>query len=180
MIRTSVFCRIAAGLVFLLAVPVSFAQSAPDKAHIDEVLRGLNRGHGVGQVAVSPDGKYLASIQSNGGIVLENLGDHKSDSVAAGDGCRQNNLVWRPDSKALAFFATCGQSKQGDFYLWSLDGGKAVRLTALNGYVNEPAFSPDGTKIAFLYVEGATRPAGALAAMKPFAGVIGEDGIEVV
>ena len=34
-------------------------------------------------------------------------------------------------------------------------------------------------KIAFLYVEGATRPAGALAAMKPPSGVIGEDGVEI-
>ena len=33
--------------------------------------------------------------------------------------------------------------------------------------------------MAFLYVEGATRPAGALAAMKPPSGVIGEDGIEI-
>ena len=53
------------------------------------------------------------------------------------------------------------------------------RLTTLSGFVHEPAFSPDGSKIAFLYVEGATRPAGALAAMKPPSGVIGEDGIEV-
>jgi len=33
--------------------------------------------------------------------------------------------------------------------------------------------------VAFLYVEGATRPAGALAAMKPPSGVIGEEGIEI-
>jgi dipeptidyl aminopeptidase/acylaminoacyl peptidase len=33
--------------------------------------------------------------------------------------------------------------------------------------------------VAFLYVEGATRPAGALAAMKPWSGVIGEDGVEI-
>ncbi len=37
--------------------------SAPDRAHMEEILRGLNRGHSVGQVAVSPDGKYLAWIQ---------------------------------------------------------------------------------------------------------------------
>ena len=53
------------------------------------------------------------------------------------------------------------------------------RLTELNGYVQAPAFSPDGKAIAFLYVEGATRPAGALAAMKPPSGVIGEDGVEI-
>ena len=37
--------------------------TSPGRAHIDEVLKGLNRGHYVGQVAVSPDGKSLAWIQ---------------------------------------------------------------------------------------------------------------------
>jgi dipeptidyl aminopeptidase/acylaminoacyl peptidase len=40
-------------------------------------------------------------------------------------------------------------------------------------------WSPDGKSIGFLYVENATRQAGALDAMKPWSGVIGEDGIEV-
>ena len=66
-----------------------------------------------------------------------------------------------------------------DLYLSQLDGSPARRLTELKGYEHEPAFSPDGTRIAFLYVEGATRPAGALAAMKPPSGVIGEDGVEI-
>jgi dipeptidyl aminopeptidase/acylaminoacyl peptidase len=64
-------------------------------------------------------------------------------------------------------------------YLSRVDSTPAKRLTQLKGYVHEAAFSPDGTKVGFLYVEGATRPAGALAAMKPPAGVIGEDGVEV-
>ncbi|HEY2858586.1 MAG TPA: S9 family peptidase, partial [Terracidiphilus sp.] len=89
-------------------------------------------------------------------------------------------MTWEPDSKALAFFSDCaGTSGQLDIYLSHLDGAPARQLTALKGYVHEAAFSPDGSKIAFLYVEGATRPAGALAAMKPPSGVIGEDNIEV-
>jgi dipeptidyl aminopeptidase/acylaminoacyl peptidase len=40
-------------------------------------------------------------------------------------------------------------------------------------------WSPDGKTIGFLFVENATRSAGALAAMKPWAGVIGEDGVEI-
>jgi dipeptidyl aminopeptidase/acylaminoacyl peptidase len=66
-----------------------------------------------------------------------------------------------------------------DLYLTRFDGNPAKRLTNLHGYVHEPAFSPDGTKVAFLYVEGATRPADALAAQDLPSGVIGEEGIEV-
>src|SRR5580700_2143104 len=39
------------------------SSGAPDRAHIDEVLKGLNRGRSSGQVAVSPDGKRLAWLQ---------------------------------------------------------------------------------------------------------------------
>ena len=182
MTRTVVFRRIAAGFLLLLSVVASSAQSAPDKAHIDEVLRGLNRGRSVGQVAVSPDGSRLAWIDlgSNPGLRIAPISNiSTAEPVQINGRCSESDILWRPDSKALAFFANCGDAKQADLYLSRLDGQPAVRLTQLTGYTNEAAFSPDGTKVAFLYVEGATRPAGALAAMKPFAGVIGEDGIEI-
>ena len=159
-----------------------------DRAHVEEVLRGLNRGHGVGQVAVSPDGKQLAWIaggRGGGEILAAPRGDlKKTQRVTAAtrpdQHCSENDLTWEPDSKALAFFSDCASSDgQLDLYLSRVDGTPAKRLTQLKGYVHEPAFSPDGTKIAFLYVAGATRPAGALAAMKPPSGVIGEDGVEV-
>ena len=94
--------------------------------------------------------------------------------------CREGEFAWAPDSKSLAFFSDCANSAdhQVDLYLSRLDGTPAKRLTNLKGLPQAPAFSPDGSKIAFLYVEGATRPAGALAAMKPPSGVIGEDGVE--
>ena len=94
--------------------------------------------------------------------------------------CHEGQMAWAPDSKALAFFSDCAKpGEQSDLYLSRLDGQPARRLTELKGYVEAPAFSPDGKSVAFLYVEGATRPAGALAAMKPPSGVIGEDGVEI-
>jgi dipeptidyl aminopeptidase/acylaminoacyl peptidase len=163
------------------------AQS-PEAAHIEDVLKGLNRGHSVAAVAVSPDGKRLAWTQgSREGmeILVAPIGDlSKSERVTAAtkpdQHCREGEPVWEPDSNALAFFSDCASANaQDDLYLTHLDGSPARRLTDLEGYVHEPAFSPDGTKVAFLYVKGATRPAGALAAMKPPSGVIGEDDVEV-
>jgi dipeptidyl aminopeptidase/acylaminoacyl peptidase len=173
----------------LLAVAgLAMAQTAPDQAKIEETLRGLNRGRGVGQVAISPDGMELAWVEGGRGggqILVAPIDDLKKSqrvtaAAKADQHCRENDLVWEPDSKAVAFFSDCASSNgQMDLYLARPDGSAAKQLTGLKGYVHAAAFSPDGSRIAFLYVEGATRPAGALAAMKPPAGVIGEDGVEV-
>jgi dipeptidyl aminopeptidase/acylaminoacyl peptidase len=68
---------------------------------------------------------------------------------------------------------------QDQVFVWSKKTGEAKELTHLVGGIDSLAWSPDGRSIGFLFVENATRSAGALAAMKPWAGVIGEDGVEV-
>jgi dipeptidyl aminopeptidase/acylaminoacyl peptidase len=168
------------------------ANSSLDRAHIEEVLNGLNRGHSVQQVAISPDGKRLAWIQhvkEGEEIRIAPLDDllqgapPKSERITAATKpelhCDERQLAWAPDAKSLVFFSDCARPEQLDLYLTRLDGSPARRLTELNGDVDAPAFSPDGSRVAFLYIEGATRPAGALAAMKPPAGVIGEEGVEI-
>ena len=170
--------------------PTAASAAAPqtDPARIREILKGLQRGRSFDQVAVSPDGKRLAWTQLVYGgeeIRVSPLQDlHKSERVTASikpnEYCQEGEFTWSPDAQSLAFFSDCAHpGEQTDLYLARLDGSPARRLTELNGYVEAPAFSPDGSKVAFLYVEGATRPAGALAAMKPPVGVIGEEGIEI-
>jgi dipeptidyl aminopeptidase/acylaminoacyl peptidase len=188
---------IAAAILFfcfsLSLSPVKAQQpsAAPpsDRAHIGDVLKSLNRGHSVGQVAVSPDGKRLAWIQeSKDGVEIRvaPIDDlSKSGRVTAAPPkpethCHEGDLTWAPDSGSLAFFSDCAKlDEQIDLYLSRLDNKPARRLTDLRGYVSGPVFSPDGASVAFLYVKGATRRAGALAAMKPPSGVIGEDGVEI-
>jgi dipeptidyl aminopeptidase/acylaminoacyl peptidase len=164
------------------------AALGPERARVDEVMNGLAQGQSVGQVAVSPDGKRLAWIQGSrqsAQILVAPIDDlKKSERVTAAakpdQRCDESEMTWEPDSKALAFFSDCAQpGEQNDLYISRLDGSAPRRITELKGFEKSPAFSPDGSRVAFLYVEGATRPSGALAAMKPPSGVIGEDGLEI-
>ncbi len=191
LILCALFC-----LTTLLAQNGASAPSQPDasagSAHIQKVLSGLSPGRSIVQVAISPDGKRLAWIQQSeegNEIRVAKLNEGmegaqgKSKRVTAAakadERCQEGQIAWTPDSAALAFFSDCAQPGQPDIYVTRLDGNAARRITKLKGYVDAPAFSPDGKSVAFLYVEGATRAAGALAAIKPPSGVIGEEGVEI-
>lgn len=71
-------------------------------------------------------------------------------------------IAWRPDGKALAY--TCKKltgyayaiSTDSDIYLYTLEDGKTVNLTeGMSGYDKYPAFSPDGSKMAWQSMERA-------------------------
>ena len=107
--------------------------------------------------------------------------------LTAGNGapCMEEDLAWSPDSKELAFTSDCnapsGAVEQADIYIATPAAASSAprRLSHLHGEVSSLAFSPDGRQIACLYIEGATQAAGALEPVKPPAGVIGVEGLEI-
>ena len=142
-------------------------------------------------VAISPDGTTLAwTIGGREGSALHltdvanpDPAKDKIVTVAGTANCLNSAPVWAPDSITLAFTSTCTskeeKSGQPQMFLYSRASGETKQLTHLNGIFQQAAFSPDGKSLGFLFVENATRSAGALAAMKPWSGVIGEDGVEI-
>src|SRR5437763_159395 len=133
-----------------------------------------------GDIALSPDGKNVAWVQSTAATTAKQTyirgtaGDASATTIDVGaNGERKDaDPAWSPDSKTLTFFSTAGE-KNDQRQLWTVnaDGSAPKKLTHLGGYAARPRWSQDGTKIAFLYIEGAGG-GGPLLAAPPTTGVI--------
>jgi dipeptidyl aminopeptidase/acylaminoacyl peptidase len=167
--------------------------SSPGKdARIGALIETLGKTKTPSSAAISPDGTTVAwAVGSREGsqIHLTNVSNPdpaKEKIVGTGLGatnCGSSEPKWSPNGEWLAFASDCTanteKSGQNQVFVWSKKTGESKKLTQLKGGIDSLAWSPDGRSIGFLFVENATRSAGALAAMKPWAGVIGEDGVEI-
>ncbi len=163
--------------------------NSPVDPLIAKVIAQLEKTRVIRQAALAPDGQMIAWVTDAAAgteITIASTADpSRSHRLTAGTGapCTEEDLAWSPDSKSLAFTSDCnaGATGQADVYIAVPNAASAAarRLTHLHGGISTLAFSPDGLHIACLYIEGATRPAGALAPMKPPAGVIGVEGLEI-
>ena len=175
-------CCLALPGIALSADKTDSITHPPANPKVRAILADLGKVENVGQTSLSPDGTRLAWTEREHGshsrIMVGNAHGQNVEPLDVGTDCTATNPEWSPDSRALLFEGECGKSNQTDLFVTSLNG-KPQQITHLKGYVQHPAWSPDGQRIAFLYVPGATRPAGALAAMKPPSGVIGVEGLEV-
>jgi dipeptidyl aminopeptidase/acylaminoacyl peptidase len=139
-------------------------------------------------VTISPDGKlltYMAGGRRGGALHLVSVANPADDKVLTPPGpvgCSSSSPAFSPDSQTLALLSTCvegGKAGQEQVILWSKATGTFKTVTHLTGNLQQLAWAPNGKAVAFLFVENATRSAGALDAMKPWDGVIGEDGVEI-
>jgi dipeptidyl aminopeptidase/acylaminoacyl peptidase len=165
---------------------------AGNDARIGSLIDFLGRTKTPTAAAISPDGTTVAwSVRTPQGSQLHltdvaNPDPAKDVIISTGSGatsCGSSDPKWSPDGEWLAFVSDCTAKAdmpgQDQVFVWSKKTGEAKELTHITGGIDSLAWSPDGQSIGFLFVENATRSAGALAAMKPWAGVIGEDGVEI-
>ena len=194
-------CALAFALSLVSHVPASAQEAAAaapkSDPRITQLLGSLEKVRNISQTALSPDGKHLAWVigGNDSEIMLAGPdGQNAQRLLTSGknSGCSSSGIAFSPDSQKLAFLSDCastageikpgeGKVTQDDVFVATLSDvkAKAKQLTHLHGYAHELAWSPDGKQLALLYTEGATRPSGALDAMKPPAGVIGVEGLEV-
>jgi dipeptidyl aminopeptidase/acylaminoacyl peptidase len=144
------------------------------------LLAQLSQTKRVGDVALSPDGKTVA-METAGELRIAAVGDPgraHSVPLALGTGCEVTSLSWAADNTHLAALAECPGSVQ--ILVTTPEAGAKPRvLISAKGFAKSLEYAPGGKTLAMLYVETATRPSGALAAMKPPSGVIGVEGLEV-
>jgi acylaminoacyl-peptidase len=116
-----------------------------------------------GDIALSPDGKHVAWVQSTAAstskqtYVRETSGNAPATSVKIPIGSKRTDFdpAWAPDSKTLAVFSSADEGAQRQLWSVKADGSDPKKLTNLNGYAARPRWSHDGKQIAFLYIEGA-------------------------
>lgn len=121
---------------------------------------------------ISPDGKHVAWVKTwmvpdenryRSGIVVTDVesGDSR-DLSTSGEG-RDTHPRWSPDGRWVAFLSTRAQTgaqatigpassvvgRGPQLCVVPADGGEPRVLTDLRGGVHEPAWSPDGSRLAF-------------------------------
>ena len=141
---------------------------------------------------IAPAGSAQNSAQDHV-LSPDTIGDATRSKPGA---CTASHPAWSPDGSQLAFLSNCSDNggnaisqnasggklqptAQQNLFVWTVSTNAMKQVSHLHGEVSSLQWSPDDRSIAFLYVENATREAGALAATKPWSGVIGEDGVEV-
>jgi dipeptidyl aminopeptidase/acylaminoacyl peptidase len=173
--RRSVSAFLFAALLFL---PV-LAENT--KSSLDSAIDSLYSVRGFDQVAISPDGTHIAWVEhmksgANGIFVVDahSASQPPRRILTSSDSQPQDqaHIAWSPDSKRLAFLADAARDGQMQLFTADLDGSPARKLTSLKGFLDLPAWSPDGRTISILFTENAPRAAGPLMPMTPETGLI--------
>ncbi len=96
-------------------------------------------------------------------------------TIIADQNTATGDVTWSADSHHIAWLKDLpGDVPASQLWTASADGSSLVKLADLKGYAETPRYSPDGAKLAILYIGDMPRVAGPLQPMTPLAGVVGE------
>ncbi len=161
-------------VTFLLILISTFPGRTQESAsRAAQILDNMLRAKRISEVAISPDGTQIAYITAAKLTVLP-IGDETHPTpISVHDGLPIREVTWSWDSKRVAFLADLpGDKPSAQLWTANADGSNATQHAELKGYAQAPRFSPDGTKVAILFVDGMPRVAGPLQPMTPLSGEI--------
>ncbi|MGA6983659.1 MAG: S9 family peptidase [Candidatus Sulfotelmatobacter sp.] len=128
----------------------------------------------IGEVSLSPDGAFVAYVV-DGKLTVCGVDGASPHSIEVEGNLRLRDAAWSADSTRLAFIADLpGNTPSAQVWTASADGSASMKHAELEGYVQTPRFSPDGARLAILFIEGMPRAAGPLQPMTPLGGVVNE------
>jgi dipeptidyl aminopeptidase/acylaminoacyl peptidase len=156
----------------LLAMTSALAQTSPSRAAA--VVDSMPRAKMIEEAVISPDGTRVAYIV-HGQLKVATVDGKESRSIEIDSKLELRDPAWSPDSKQLAFFADVpGEAPSAHLWTAPSDGGAPAKRVDLKGNADAATFSPDGSKVALLFIEGMPRQSGPLQPMTPLAGVVGD------
>jgi dipeptidyl aminopeptidase/acylaminoacyl peptidase len=157
--------QVAVAIAALALCKLALAADAPAEAPaaMDPVMKRLLAIKSISGLSVSPDGKRAVYVLS----VREIKKDTSQDNlwmvdVQSGEARQltsskegESSPQWRPDGNAIGFLSNRHDPEEGTTQVWvlPLTGGEAIRVTDIEGEVEDFVFSPDGKKLAVVVLQ---------------------------
>jgi dipeptidyl aminopeptidase/acylaminoacyl peptidase len=152
------------------ALPASGQATAPSRAA--SVIDAMPHAKRFDEAAISPDGAQVAYIVGGALAVIPANGGTDRPIMVEGK-LDLRDVSWSRDSKQIAFIADlAGDVPAAQIFTAALDGSAPLKRAEVKGYAATPTFSPDGSRLALLFIKDMPRAAGPLQPMTPLAGVI--------
>ncbi len=174
--------------VAAIAVPAAKAQANPVRQAITSLYEQQSHVRSVSGVVLNADGTRLAWSEDEG------EGKRRRIYAAAANAsappvrltdvpetaeCHEDSPEFSPDAHRIAFLSDCATPGQTQLVITAADATASTKaatpVTHFAGYVSHPQWSPDGSKVAVLYVASASRVPSPLAAETRAVGVIDEE-----
>jgi len=160
--------------------------ATPAHPSVEATLSELNHRVEFKRVAISRDGQQLAWVEAaptpagpSGRLKIIRLAPRGGGApvriTAARDGAdhEEDEPVFSPDGKRLAFLSDAEKSGQPQLYVAEVGTGAIRRITQASGHLERPLWSPDGKRLSVLYLEGEADAIGPLGPAVRETGVIG-------
>ena len=164
------FCAVGIGL----GTPLLLPAQTPVPSRAGALLDAMPHARQIGEVAISPDGTQVA-YTVDGELRVAPVGGGPARAIIVDGKLPQREIAWSADSKELAFIADLpGDVPAAEVWTVASNGSDASKRAEWKGYVQAPRFSPDGSRLALLFIEGIPRNAGPLQPMTPLAGDVDE------